>query len=172
MIYVFVALLVLTLYKEFILPGEAILSFQDKLTYKLALNQLMVAIVIWWFALYISLKQLNLAKNQSETVNEQTKLMNRQLEFMAYSYNVNKAEYELNSLTNNLDTNLLQYITWTIIKYLDKDDAVSKDMKEKLEHIDVWIWVVNKTVDEAIKNYWLALNDKPERLQFKKKEEE
>lgn len=122
--------------------------------------QLCVGFLLWIGALYIAYKQIKLSKEQWKTID-------KQMEFSFYIYNISKARYELDKLTNNLDTNILQYIAWSITMHFDSNEQIRNITKEKLKKVDVGIWEVNKTIDNAIRAYKDALDDKPGRLEFK-----
>jgi vacuolar-type H+-ATPase subunit I/STV1 len=111
-------------------------------------------------------KQINLSKEQWKIIDKQTNLIKRQEEFSIYVYNIDKAKYELDKLTNNLDTGLLKIIARKITKYLDKDTKVVEEVTNRLKNVDEWIGEVNKTITDAIKNYKKALDNKPERIEF------
>jgi len=124
-------------------------------------GQLFVWVAVWAGAIWIAIAQIRISQEQWEIVDKQTKLQERQLELMLYMYNVENARYNLDKLTNNLDTNLLQYIAGSISKYLDKDEKVVQEVTARLKNVDIGIWKVNTTIDDAINEYTKIRKDAP-----------
>lgn len=133
--------------------------------------QLIATIIVWiWaliWAIYIWRKQINISQEQWKITEKQTKLIETQLELSTYIHNVNKAQYHVEILARNLDTNLLQTIAASIIKYNEKDENIRLKVEEWLQNVDIGIWKVNEKLDEAIDEYHKAIKNLPKSLILK-----
>lgn len=129
-------------------------------------GQLFVWVAVWIGAIWIAVAQIRISQEQWKIIDKQTKLIKTQLELSTYNHNVNKAQYHVEILARNLDTNLLQTIAASIVKYLDKDENVRSKVEKWLQNVDVWIWKINTKLDEAIDKYHEAINNLPKSLKF------